>query len=157
MTKADLLGNIWIADFIFTRCQGPCPVMTSHMAELAAKLSQSPHIKFISVTVDPTHDTPEVLAAYAASIHADPKRWSFLTGPLDKVALFTQQGMKQSLVFDADGTPNHSTRLMIVDKNGMIRAYYDANNPEMIQKILTDVGKLLREPAAPPASSKVLR
>jgi protein SCO1/2 len=147
-TKADLLGKVWVADFIFTRCQGPCPIMTSHMAELSSKLSKCPNVKLVSVTVDPTHDTPPVLAAYAASVHADPARWIFLTGPLEKVASFTQQGMKQSLVFDDEGTPNHSTRLMLVDKEGMIRSYHDANDPEVIQKVLTDVGSLLREPSS---------
>ena len=145
-TRADLLGKVWVADCIFTRCQGPCPIMTSHMAELSSKLSKCHDVKLVSITVDPTYDTPTILAAYAANIHANPAQWIFLTGPLDKVSLFTQQGMKQSLVFDAGGTPNHSTRLMLVDKDGMIRSYHDGNDPEVIQKVLTDVGSLLREP-----------
>ncbi|MBX9743174.1 MAG: SCO family protein [Chthoniobacterales bacterium] len=144
-TKADLLGKVWVADFIFTRCQGPCPLMTARMAELASKLKKSPDVQLVSVTIDPTYDTPEVLAAYAAAIHADPAQWIFLTGELDKIASFTQQGMKQPLAFDSNGTPNHSTRLMIVDKNGMIRSYHDANDPEVIQKTLLDVGSLLRD------------
>lgn len=145
-TKADLLGKVWIADFIFTRCQGPCPLMTARMAELATKLKKTPQVQLVSVTVDPTHDTPEVLAAYAATIHADPAQWIFLTGELPQVASFTQQGMKQSLVFDSNGTPNHSTRLMVVDKNGMIRSYHDVNDSEALQKTLIDVGALLRTP-----------
>lgn len=145
LTKADLLGKVWIADFIFTRCAGPCPVMTSHMAELAAKVSKIPNVKLVSISVDPLYDTPAVLAQYANNIHADPRQWYFVTGPLEKIAAFTQQGMKQSLVSTSGEMPNHSTRFLVVDQNGMIRSCHDVTDPEMAQKVLLDVGSLVRQ------------
>jgi len=148
LTKSDLLGKIWVADFIFTRCSGPCPIMTSRMLELSSKLTKNHDVKLISVSVDPTNDTPEVLAAYASNVHADPTQWFFLTGPLQDITSFTQQGMKQALVFEPGGAPNHSTRLMLVDKEGMIRSNHDGSDPEVVQKILTDIGSLLREAQA---------
>ena len=145
LTKPDLLGKIWVADFIFTRCSGPCPLMTSRMVELSSKLAKNKDVKLVSVSVDPTYDTPKVLAAYASNVHADPAQWFFLTGPLKDVASFTQQGMKQALVFEPGGAPNHSARLMVVDGKGMLRSNHDGNDPEVVQKVLTDIGNLLRE------------
>jgi len=145
LTKADLLGKVWVADFIFTRCAGPCPIMTSHMAELASKVAKTPNVKLVSISVDPAYDTPEVLAQYAANVHADPTQWYFVTGPLDKVTTFTQQGMKQPLVSEPGAMPNHSTRFLVIDQAGMIRSCHDVSDPEAIQKILIDVGNLLRQ------------
>lgn len=147
LTKADLLGDVWIADFIFTRCAGPCPIMTSHMIALAAKLQKIKNVKLVSVSVDPLYDTPSVLSQYAASIHANPKQWYFLTGSLNEVTSFAQQGMKQSVVREPGAMPNHSTRFLIIDQKGMIRSYYDVTDPEVEQKILVDVGKLVRHPS----------
>jgi protein SCO1/2 len=147
MTKADLHGKIWIADFIFTRCVGPCPMLTSRMMELSSKLAKNHEVKLISVSVDPAYDTPEVLADYARNIHANPQQWIFLTGPLPQITSFIQGGMKQPLAIESDGAPAHSLRLMVVDRNGMIRSYSDGNDPEVVQKILMKVGDLLREPS----------
>jgi len=147
LTKADLIGKVWVADFIFTRCAGPCPVMTSHMAELAFKVAKIPNVKLVSFSVDPDHDTPAVLAEYAANIHANPEQWYFVTGPLDKTIAFIQQGMKQPLVVEPGAMPTHSTRFMVIDQAGMIRSCHDVSDPEAIQKTLIDVGNLIRHPA----------
>lgn len=145
LTKADLAGKIWVANFIFTQCAGPCPLMTSRMEELSSKLAKLPKVRLISVSVDPEHDTPSVLATYAAKVHVNPAQWSFLTGDKEEIANFTIHGMKQSLVMEPGGPPTHSTRFMIVDTRGMIRAYHDGNDPEITQKLLLDIGSLLRE------------
>jgi len=145
LTKADLLGKVWVADFIFTRCAGPCPVMTSHMADLASQVSKTPNVKLVSVSVDPLYDTPAVLQQYANNIHANPMQWYFVTGPVDKISAFTQQGMKQSLVSEPGAMPNHSTRFLVVDQHGMIRSCHDVTDPEMEQKILGEIGSLLRQ------------
>lgn len=145
LTKTDLLGKVWVIDFIFTRCAGPCPVMTSHMVELAAKVAKIPNVKLVSLSVDPTYDTPAVLARYSARIHADPIQWYFLTGPSEKVTAFIQGGMKQPFVTESGSMPTHSTRFLVVDQAGMIRSCHDMSDPEMEQKILSDIGSLLRE------------
>src|SRR5688572_30574634 len=66
-TKKDLGGKVWIADFVFTQCAGPCPLMTLSMAELQKELAGSP-IQFVSISVDPGRDKPEVLKKYAAAM-----------------------------------------------------------------------------------------
>jgi protein SCO1/2 len=81
-TEKDVEGKIIIADFFFTRCTTICPRMSVHMQQLQLKLNDEAFkdVVFLSHTVDPENDTPEVLDAYAKKLEADPDRWKFLTG-----------------------------------------------------------------------------
>ena len=76
--RSDLLGRAWVADFIFTRCAGSCPAMTARLARLQRELPAD--VALVSITVDPEHDTREVLAQYAAAHHVDGERWRLATG-----------------------------------------------------------------------------
>ena len=155
LTREGLLGKVWVADFIFTRCGGPCPLMTSRMAELARGLTKAGDVRLVSVTVDPEHDTPAVLADYASRMTADPSRWIFLTGPKPDIDDFARKGMFQVLAYDAKGVPTHSTRFLVVDRQGRIRKTRGLDEPELVQKLFMDIGGLLREPVSgnPPGSS----
>lgn len=144
MTNDDLRGKIWIADFIFTRCKGPCPLMTARMLEMQRALTKTPEVKLVSVTVDPEYDTPEVLKAYAEANHADPDRWKFLTGDKAVIEKLVTEGFMQHLA-EENGEPVHGTMFLIVDGNGMVRSARMLEDPELIPKILTDTGNLLRE------------
>lgn len=86
ITRDDLLGKLWIANFIFTRCTTECPVMSGRMARLQEHFAANDSIRLVSITVDPEYDTPDVLRAYAERFKADPQRWWFLTG--DKAAIY---------------------------------------------------------------------
>ena len=145
LTKEDLLGKIWVADFVFTRCTGPCPVMTSRMAELAKGLAKAKDVRLVSISVDPEHDTPTVLSEYAGRMLADPSKWIFLTGPKQEIDDFARKGMFQVLAYDEKGVPTHSTRFLVIDRNGWIRKTHHLDEPELVQKLLIDVGDLLRE------------
>jgi protein SCO1/2 len=144
VTNADLRGKIWIADFIFTRCKGPCPLMTARMLEMQKALVKTPEVKLVSVTVDPESDTPEVLKAYAEANFADPNRWKFLTGDKAVIEKLVTEGFMQHLS-EEGGEPVHGTMFLIVDGNGMVRSARMLEDPELIPKILTDTGNLLRE------------
>ena len=144
VTNADLRGKIWIADFIFTRCKGPCPLMTARMLEMQKALTKTPEVKLVSVTVDPAYDTPEVLKAYAEANFADPERWKFLTGDKAVIEKLVTEGFMQHLA-EENGEPVHGTMFLIVDGNGMVRSVRMLEDPELIPKILTDTGNLLRE------------
>ncbi len=145
-TGEDLKGKIWIANTIFTRCQGPCPVMTARMAELNKKLAKvSDDVALVSLTVDPDYDNPTVLAEYGEKVGADPARWKFLTGPKDQMEALVVKGLLQPLAKEPDGTPAHSTRFILVDRDGWLRGFQDGNDPELVQKVLMDIGDLLRE------------
>jgi len=147
VTKEDLRGKIWIADFIFTRCAGPCPLMTARMLEMQKALVKTPDVKLVSVTVDPEHDTPEVLKVYAEANFADPDRWMFLTGDKAVIEKLVTEGFMQHLS-EEDGEPVHGTMFLVVDGNGMVRSARMLEDPELIPKILMDTGNLLREQGA---------
>lgn len=143
---ADLRGKIWVANFIFTRCGGPCPIMSARMAELNKKVARANKgLQLVSFSVDPEYDTPAVLTEYAARLDADPTHWKFLTG--DKAAMdeFVVQGLLQPLAKDVTGLPAHSTRFVLVDRDGRLRGFQDGNDPEVVQKLLMDIGDLMRE------------
>ncbi len=148
LSRADLLGKVWVVDFFFTRCPGPCPMMSSRMAEISKELKKAKDVRLVSVSIDPENDTPEVLSEYATRLNADPSRWIFLTGPKKEIDEFTTKGMLQVLATDPAGVPTHSTRFLVVDREGKIRSARKLEEPELVQKLLIDIGSLLREPKA---------
>ena len=84
VTLAGLRGAPWIADFIFTRCGGQCPMMTARMRTIQERLPKGSRLRLVSISVDPAYDTPEVLARYAQHAGAG-ERWLFLTGPQEHI------------------------------------------------------------------------
>lgn len=150
LSRDSLRGNIWITDFFFTRCQGPCPLLTARMAELQKALVKAPEVKLVSFTVDPEHDTPEVLRAYGAGFQADPARWKFVTGDPDTVRKVITGGFLQTIGEDEQGELLHGTMFLLVDGHGMVRGIYSLDDPELIPKILMGTGNLLREQGQPP-------
>lgn len=102
----------------------------------------SPEVHFVSYTVDPEYDTPEVLKAYAESYQADPKRWYFLSGDKEQIYHLAYHGYKVSALDESEKvTPDflHSTMFMLVDKEGRIRGYYEATNPEDVDKLILEI------------------
>src|SRR5438034_4062386 len=144
--SAQLRGKIWIADFIYTTCPGPCPMISSRMSELQKPLEKT-DVHLVSFSVDPEKDTPQVLRGYADKLQVDPARWDFLTGPKSAIYKLSHDGFKLAVSdgSDAEGLPVHSTRMVLVDRHGQIRGYYDATEPETITKLLADTNHLLRE------------
>jgi len=144
--SAQLSGKIWIADFIYTTCPGPCPMISSRMSELQKPL-QKTDVHLVSFSVDPDKDTPEVLRSYADKLQAEPGRWDFVTGAKSAIYKLSHDGFKLAVSDgrDAQGIPVHSTRMVLVDRHGQIRGYYDATEPEAITKLLADTNHLLRE------------
>ncbi|HEY5778317.1 MAG TPA: SCO family protein [Terrimicrobiaceae bacterium] len=146
VSTADFKGKIWVANFIFTRCAGPCPLMTSRMAEVNQALGKkATDVELVTITVDPEYDTPEVLKEYGDQVGASPDRWKFLTGPKDQIETVVMKGFLQALSREPSGVPIHSTRFVLVDRDGWIRGFLDGNDPELPQKLLMDIGDLLRE------------
>lgn len=144
LTCADMVGSVWIADFIFTRCAGPCPLMTQRMAEFQDRFAGRPDIRFVSFSVDPENDTPPVLASYAALFNADPRRWSFLTGSRRAIHDLSINGFKLAVGADPadENLILHSTQFVLVDRQRRIRGYYDETDPQAMQRLATDVQRL---------------
>lgn len=141
----DFKGTIWIVDFIFTRCQGPCPILSTRMAHLGDALKGNKDVKLVSVTVDPDYDVPEVLREYAKKFQADTKQWIFLTGSRDAVEAFMVKGMLQSMIRSPSAGLIHSTQFVVVDPHGQIRAFHDGTDPQVVAQLLTDIQSLRRE------------
>jgi protein SCO1/2 len=141
--SADLRGKIWIADFIYTTCPGPCPMISNRMSELQEPLKNT-DVHLVSFSVDPAKDTPQVLRGYAEKLQAEPGRWDFLTGPQSTIYNLSRNGFKLA-VGEEKGVPIHSTRMILVDRRGEIRGYYDAVQADAVTKLVADTTHLLRE------------
>jgi protein SCO1/2 len=143
LSLADLRGKVWVADFIFTRCPGPCPAMSRKFAELQRAFRKLDDVRLVSISVDPEYDTPEVLSAYGDSYGADPERWFFLTGDKQTIIELAVDGFKIS----ADDEPNlHGTHFVLVDRRGRIREFYRSGEAEALDKLQRDARRLLQEP-----------
>jgi len=147
LALADLRGRPWVADFIFTRCGGTCPVMTARMARLRRDLPAD--IAFVSFTVDPAHDTPEVLTRYAAGFGADAS-WRFVTGAQKDLYDLSVGGFKLAAMevppgeqaAGGDGPFLHSSKFVLVDGEGVIRGYYDSTDERAMRALVADAGLL---------------
>lgn len=130
--RADLLGKVWVADVIFTRCPGPCAKMTARMADLQTSIPPHWPVKLVSLTTDPEYDTPEVLGRYAAEFHADPGRWDFLHGEKPAIAELAVKGLKLVVLDKEEERESvndlfiHSTTLALVDKHGRLRGAFES-------------------------------
>ncbi len=148
VTRADLLGSPWVVDFIFTHCSGPCPTLTLRMRSLQETLRErGSDAKLLSISLDPTEDTPAVMAEYARRANADPSRWWFLTGTDEKqVHEMVRNGFLQTVQRAAPGLGIvHSAYFLVLDSQGRIRAAYDGIEAESKPKILAAVDALARE------------
>ncbi len=141
-TLANLKGSVWVADFIFTTCGSICPVMTRHMSAVYQAYNNNPKTQFVSISVNPEYDTPEVFAKYAARYKADTRKWHFLTGDRKAISDLAVNGFKLGSVAEP---VFHSSYFVLVDRNGRIRGYYDGLKPQNIQKLLRDILVCLKE------------
>jgi protein SCO1 len=153
VTAEDLAGRPWIADFVFTRCQGICPALTSRLAALLRQLQARgiPDARAVSFTVDPEHDDPATLRAYAERFGADPERWLFLTGDKPVIEHLVREGFRLSIAelpaAQRETNPEpitHSNRFVLVDGQGRIRGYYHGSDEDEIAKLADDYARLRR-------------
>jgi protein SCO1/2 len=147
VTDDDLRGKVAIASFIFTRCPTVCPVVSMKMQRLAERLRGESRVVLLSFSVDPEHDTPAVLAKFAARFGADPTRWKFLTGPAGAIRSAVEGSLKIAMDRQgvlADGAPDivHGTHLVLIDGSLRIRGYYDYSEPARIDDLARDARAL---------------
>ncbi len=151
VSEKDLAGRLWVADFIFTSCQGMCPVLTAQFARLVNS-TDDPELRFVSFSVDPARDTPAVLHAYAFDHGADPRRWIFLTGPREALYDLISRGFHLSVrereksdTAAAAELITHSDRFVLVDRRLRIRGYYHGMEQESVGQVLADIERLRSE------------
>lgn len=155
--KVDLLGKVWLVDFIFTRCGGPCPLMTQLMKTVQDGLAEAglagpdAPVRLVSITVDPEYDTPEVLSEYAETWQADTSIWTFLTGSPEVVLSTVRDGFKITAEREGSGgmpgMPNivHGTSFLLVDQAGWVRRIVRLDEPDFERTVMRDVQLLLSE------------
>ena len=157
-----LRGKVWLADFFFTACPGPCLVMNAKMESIGQALTRDhADVRQVSFSINPEQDTPEVLRRYAARFHATAGGWFFLTGDQGTIYDLARKTFLLPTV-DQTNKPNrqpdegdfiHSEKIALVDREGYIRAYFNSTDPEVVQQVLTAVGTLLR--AQPDAAARI--
>jgi|TARA_Y100000310_G_scaffold64662_1_gene60161 protein SCO1/2 len=138
-SRDDLTGKVWVADFIFTTCAGPCPIMSSQFTELQDRFSHLPDFRLLSISVNPEYDTPQVLKEYGDHYNADHSRWSFLTGEREAIHKLAVDGFHIGSVEDPIF---HSIRFILVDSKGRIRGYYISSEMDEMKKLWRDVERL---------------
>lgn len=139
-TADHLKGKINVLDFIFTRCPGPCPIMTSKMATMYRRYAHDPRVQFVSISVDPDHDSLSVLRAYAEKYGVTDNRWAFLRGPIEEVHRVSEQ------IFKLGGElPSlHSSKFILVDGDSSIRGYFSSEEDEAMSTLQTHIDQLVK-------------
>lgn len=146
VSRDDLAGQPWVADFIFTRCSGTCPALSARMADLRRRLRDAGlQGRLVSFSVDPDHDTPDVLRDYATRYAADDS-WLFVTGDRGALYRLIGEGFRLSVAErspeqarDGGELITHSDRFVLVDADGRIRGYYHGTEPDSVTALLRDL------------------
>ena len=160
VTRDDFDGEVWAVDFIFTRCPAACPVMAQSFARVQSAIQADPlldGLTLLSISVDAEHDTPDVLDAYAQRYGADPAVWRFATGEPGQAIDFSNQTFGL-LAVDNDLSDNpapgeleftHSDRVALIDRDGVIRGFFSAQDPAAMQQMQKLAAVLLAREAGP--------
>ena len=143
-TRADLLGKVWVADFFYTTCPGPCPMMSSRLSALQEKLGNRADVRLVSISTDPAKDQPPVLQAYADRFKAGPS-WLFFTGDKAEIFELANKGFKVSVTEERNNPEpiTHSTKLVLVDREGYVRGFYEGVASDETARLLAHIDRLL--------------
>jgi len=139
VSKANLAGKIWIADFFFTNCAGVCLQMSAALEGLQKKFKGDDRIRFVSITCDPERDSLEVLREYAGRYGADAEQWLFLRGEQAAV-----QGLAKGFRLALEGIV-HSDRFVLIDQGQQVRGFYRGTDPKSVAELEQDIRTLLAE------------
>ena len=151
----DLKGRVWIANFIYTTCPGPCPALVERLKRLDKELNAfNPRPLIVSFSVDPEHDSPVVLKAYAKTHGINEEHWKLLGGDLESIVELVRDSFALGLERATDSTESeaiiyqgpvvHSLRLVLVDQTLRIRGYYQSPDPQDLERLGVDLKILLK-------------
>ncbi len=146
VTPAVFTGKVVITDFFFTTCPSICPIMKRQMHRVYEVFKETPDILFFSHTIDPEHDTPEVLHNFAQGLGADTQKWQMVTGDQDEIFAMAKHYMLGAMKNeDVPGGYIHSGSFVLVDKKKRIRGYYNGTDEAEVDMLITDLRILLNE------------
>lgn len=141
-----LSNNIYVADFFFTYCPSICPKVKQQMIRVYDKYEKEDALKLVSHTLDPIRDDPQTLKEYAAGLGVDTNKWLFLTGDKTKIWDMAREYFVTVLADEeAPSGIDHSGKMILVDKDGHVRAFAEGTDPESVTKFLTEIDILLAE------------
>ncbi|MBS1947932.1 MAG: SCO family protein [Bacteroidetes bacterium] len=150
-----LMGKVIVADFFFTHCPNICPALTHNMKQLQdaikqkgkANITAAPFVHFVSFTVDPARDTAAALKRYADKFGADPDIWWMLTGDKKKIYDFALNELKMGIADSAtaDSTFIHTQKMVLLDKDHVVRGYYDGLDSTSLAKLAKDIVFIMLE------------
>jgi protein SCO1/2 len=146
--STEMEGKVWVVDFFFTTCPTICPTMTKNMQKLnAATKDLHDELQFISISINPQHDTPSILKRYREHYKATASNWQFFTG---KEAETHQLGIENFQIFagrdeESEGGYAHSGAFTLVDKEGYVRGVYLGTDEKQVIQLEKDIRKLLKE------------
>ena len=143
-TKASLKGSIWVLDFFYTSCKAACPRMSQEMAKLQHEFGGE-HVRFLSISVDPKHDTPDVLKRYGQDLKAREGKWYFLTGAEEVIGRVQREAANE---MDPE-EPTHSREFFLADSDGFLRGFYRPTNVDDMEALKRDLRRLLQNAARP--------
>ncbi len=146
-SSAELKGKVWAVDFIFAHCAGSCPMISSQMSRLQQEWRGNQDFRMVTFTVDPERDTAEALKAYAEDYKAEDNQWFFLTGKKADIYNAIGNGFHLTAYPNPDKIPGyefiHTTRILLVDADNMVRGMYDGEDDENMKKLHQDVRYLM--------------
>lgn len=146
ITNKDVEGKVYVADFFFTSCPTICPIMKKEMLRVYDSYKDRPDFQILSHTIDPSHDTVELLKDYAERLGVeDASTWHFLTGDQERIFEIGQTSYLSTAMEDknAPGGLLHSGAFVLIDQEGHIRGVYDGTKEDQVDKLLADIPKLL--------------
>lgn len=146
VTPATVTGKVHIVDFFFTSCPTICPIMKTEMLKVYEAYETESDFIMLSHSIDTRHDSVSVLHDYAERLGVNSDRWRFMTGEKDDIFFMAEKylisAMEDSL---SPGGYTHSGKIILLDENRDIRAYYDGTDPEDTDKMIGDIQILLNE------------
>lgn len=155
-SSEQLKGKIYVVDFFFTSCPSICPIMTANMTKIHERFAHYEDFEIISLTVDPTRDTPEALKEYAVNRKIDSPKWHFLTGEKDSLYSAAYKFLSSAMEdYSAPGGFLHTEYFALIDKEGNMRSreddngniigVYDGTNAAHINDLIDDIKILIAE------------
>lgn len=146
VTNSSVQGKVYVADFFFTTCPTICPTMKAQMLRVYEEFKENPNFQILSHSIDPTHDTQEVLKEYSQRIGIeDASTWHFLTGEQEKIFEIGQTSYLTTAMEDQNepGGFLHSGAFILIDQRGRIRGLYDGTKEDQVNRLIKDIPKLL--------------
>ena len=143
VSRKSLEGKVWIVSCIFTTCKLTCIPMFGEYARLQEEFKDEPDLRLVAMTVDPDHDTIEVLSRFARGYNADPEKWLFIRNTIEETRKLAHEGLK--IQWHPDDRLIHSTYIVLVDRQGRIRGYFNQTQSDRMEALRTTLKQVLAE------------